>query len=51
MSTVASGLPVALVQLCATEDPALNRRQAEAWLERAVLDAPAGVRPRVLMLP
>jgi len=51
MTTVASALPVALVQLCATEDPALNRRQAEAWLERAVLEAPAGVRPRLLMLP
>jgi len=51
MSTVALALPVALVQLSATEDPALNRRQAEAWLERAVLEAPAGVRPRLLMLP
>ncbi|QCH16089.1 carbon-nitrogen hydrolase family protein [Synechococcus sp. CB0101] len=46
-----SALPVALVQLCATEDAALNRSQAEAWLERAVLEAPGGVRPRLLMLP
>ena len=44
-------LPVALVQLCATEDPGLNCRQAEAWLERAVHEAPGGVKPRILMLP
>ena len=44
-------LPVALVQLCATEDPGLNCRQAEAWLERAVQQAPGGVTPRILMLP
>ena len=51
MSEMCSALPVALVQLCATEDAGLNRRQAEAWLERAVLEAPGGVRPRLLMLP
>ena len=51
MSTIESALPVALVQLCATEDAALNRCKAEAWLERAVLEAPGGVRPRLLMLP
>jgi len=51
MSTIESALPVALVQLCATEDVALNRCKAEAWLERAVLEAPGGVRPRLLMLP
>lgn len=44
-------LPVALVQLCATEDSGLNCRQAEAWLERAVQQAPGGVTPRILMLP
>ena len=44
-------LPVALVQLCATEDAGLNRRQAEAWLERAMLHAPGGLKPRLLMLP
>ena len=51
MSTTQSALPVALVQLCATEDAASNQRQAEAWLERAVQEAPGGVRPRLLMLP
>ena len=51
MTPTAKQLPLALVQLCATEDAARNRRQAEAWLERAVLDAPAGLRPRLLMLP
>jgi omega-amidase len=51
MSEIGSALPVALVQLCATEDAGLNRRQAEAWLERAVLEAPGGGRPRLLMLP
>ncbi|MBW0181461.1 MAG: carbon-nitrogen hydrolase family protein [Vulcanococcus sp.] len=51
MSTIQSALPVALVQLCATEDAASNQRQAEAWLERAVREAPGGVRPRLLMLP
>jgi omega-amidase len=51
MSTIQSALPVAMVQLCATEDGASNQRQAEAWLERAVQEAPGGVRPRLLMLP
>lgn len=51
MSTTQSALPVAMVQLCATEDAALNQRQAEVWLERAVQEAPGGVRPRLLMLP
>jgi omega-amidase len=51
MNTIESALSVALVQLSATEDAALNRRQAEAWLERAVLEAPGAVRPRLLMLP
>ena len=37
MSAMDMGLPVALVQLCATEDAALNRRQTEAWLERAFI--------------
>ncbi|MEN9539952.1 MAG: hypothetical protein RLZZ459_43, partial [Cyanobacteriota bacterium] len=50
MSTTQSALPVAMVQLCATEDAALNQRQAEVWLERAVQEAPGGVRPRLLML-
>jgi omega-amidase len=51
MSAMDMGLPVALVQLCATEDAALNRRQTEAWLERAIQSAPGGVPPRLLMLP
>ena len=45
------GLPMALVQLCATEDAELNRRKAEAWLERAMQPAPGRVKPRLLMLP
>ncbi|MEB3193541.1 MAG: nitrilase-related carbon-nitrogen hydrolase, partial [Cyanobacteriota bacterium] len=44
-------LPVALVQLAAGEDPGANRRQAEAWLERALQPAPGQARPRLLMLP
>lgn len=44
-------LPVALVQLAAGSDAAANRRQAEAWLERALITAPAERRPRLLMLP
>ena len=51
MSGSGSSLPVALVQLCAGEDPVANRLHAEAWLEQA-LRPPAGVpRPRLLMLP
>jgi omega-amidase len=47
----ANTLPVALVQLCAGEDPAANRCHAEDWLEQA-MRVPSGVeRPRVLMLP
>lgn len=46
-----SHLPVALVQLAAGEDPSANRRQAEAWLERALQPAPGRARPRLLMLP
>ena len=45
------GLPVALVQLCATEDAELNRRQAEVWLERAMQPAPGRLKPRLVMLP
>jgi len=44
-------LSVALVQLAAGEDPGANRRQAEAWLERALQPLPARPRPRLLMLP
>ncbi|MFM9073665.1 MAG: carbon-nitrogen hydrolase family protein, partial [Cyanobium sp.] len=44
-------LPVALVQLAAGEDPGANRRQAEAWLERALQPPPGHPRPRLLMLP
>ncbi|MEB3323713.1 MAG: nitrilase-related carbon-nitrogen hydrolase [Cyanobacteriota bacterium] len=44
-------LPVALVQLTAGEDPAANRRQAEAWLERALQPASGRAKPRLLMLP
>jgi omega-amidase len=51
MTPSATQLPLALVQLCATEDAARNRRQAEAWLERAVLNPPGGLKPRLLMLP
>jgi omega-amidase len=47
----ASSLPVALIQLEPGTDAAANRRQAEAWLERALLEAPAGRRPKLLMLP
>ncbi|MEI8251459.1 MAG: carbon-nitrogen hydrolase family protein [Synechococcus sp. ELA057] len=47
----ASTLPVALIQLEPSCDGAANRRQAEAWLERALLEAPAGCRPKLLMLP
>jgi len=44
-------LPVALVQLAARDDPGANRRQAEAWLERALQPGPGRPRPRLLMLP
>jgi omega-amidase len=44
-------LPVALVQLAAGDDPGANRRQAEAWLERALQPTPGRTRPRLLMLP
>ena len=37
-------LPVALVQLCAGEDPAANRRHAEAWLEQAMQGAATYIR-------
>jgi omega-amidase len=47
----ALALPVALVQLAAGDDPAANRRQAEAWLERALQPAAGRRQPRLLMLP
>ena len=50
-SAGASSLAVALVQLDPGTDTAANRRQAEAWLERALMEAPAGRRPTLLMLP
>ena len=47
----ADTLPVALVQLQPGEDAVSNRRNAEAWLERA-LQPPAGTpTPKLLMLP
>jgi len=39
---MANTLPVALVQLCASEDPAANRCHAEDWLEQA-MRVPSGV--------
>lgn len=35
MTVTSTWLPLALVQLCATEDAARKRRQAEAFLPRA----------------
>lgn len=49
--TAPATLAVALVQLAAGEDGAANRRQAEAWLERALRPRPGQRTPRVLMLP
>ena len=50
-SAGASNLAVALIQLEPGTDPVANRAQAETWLERALLEAPAGRRPQLLMLP
>ncbi len=47
----AQTLPVALVQLCAGEDPGANRRHAEVWLEQAMQGAPGLKTPRLVMLP
>ncbi len=51
LPTPTSTLPVALVQIRASQDLAANLRHAESWLERA-LAVPAGqTPPRLLMLP